>query len=81
MENISEVARLRAQIDEEREAMARALNGPAITAQHAFITARMENIGAAFEQLQGIIGDEEATEILVATMMQSPATENPGTPG
>lgn len=53
----SEVARLRQQIEMEYEAAERGLYGFAEgAAQHAFITARMENIGTCFEELQGLVG-------------------------
>ncbi len=57
-EQRSEVARLLAQISEEYEAAQRGLTGLAFgTAQHEFITARMENMGQLHSQLQTIVGD------------------------
>ena len=55
----SEVARLMQQIEAEFEAGRQALQGLALgTAQHAFITKRMENIGGLHEQLRELIGDD-----------------------
>ena len=57
-EQHSEVARLLSQISAEYEAAQRGLSGLAYgTSQHAFITARMENMGQLHSQLQSIVGD------------------------
>jgi len=57
-ENKSEVARLMRQIS---EAAYQALYGLAQgTAQHAFITARMEHMGECHEQLVELVGEHEA---------------------
>lgn len=57
-EQRSEVARLLAQITAEYEAAQRGMTGLSLgTAQHAFITARMENMGQLHSQLQTIVGD------------------------
>lgn len=69
----SEVARLRAQIEREHEAMCFALTGPAIgTAQHWFITRRMETIGEYQEQLATLIGEEASMALVVEVMEKSP---------
>jgi hypothetical protein len=57
-EQRSEVAHLLAQISTEYEAAQRGLSGFAHgTAQHEFITARMENMGQLHTQLQTLVGD------------------------
>jgi len=57
-EQRSEVARLLSQISEEYEAAQRGLTGLGSgTSQHAFITARMENMGQLHGQLQSLVGD------------------------
>ncbi|GCE15951.1 hypothetical protein [Tengunoibacter tsumagoiensis] len=57
-EQRSEVARLLAQIREEYEAGQRGLIGLAYgSAQHDFITQKMENMGVLHNQLQSIVGD------------------------
>jgi hypothetical protein len=54
----SEVARLLTHIREEYEAAQRGLSGLAAgTSQHAFITAKMENIGTLHSQLHDLVGD------------------------
>ena len=54
----SEVAQIIKQIEVEFEAGMQALHGLALgTAQHAFITTRMENIGGLHEQLRALVGD------------------------
>ncbi len=54
----SEVARLLQQIQQEYEAAQRGLTGVASgSAQHAFITARMERMSALHDQLHDLVGD------------------------
>ena len=63
--NESEVARLLHQIDLEYQATQRGLTGLAAgTAKHAFITARMENIGVYHEQLASYVGKVQATQLV-----------------
>ena len=58
MQNLSEVARLRQQIQAEYEAAQRGLCGLSYgMSQHEFITARMENMGQLHNQLQSLVGD------------------------
>jgi hypothetical protein len=66
----SEVARLLAEIRAEYEAAQNGLQGFAIgTAQHEFITARMNNIGQKHTQLRGIVGDQ-AMPLIAETLEQ-----------
>lgn len=71
--NESDVQRLLRTIDCEYRAAALGLSGLALgTAQHSFITARMENIEHAREQLVEIVGDpDEATRLVVEQMNQA----------
>jgi len=63
----SEVARLLSQITAEYEAAQRGLSGLAYgTAQHDFITARMENLGQLHSELQTIVGDSAMALIVDA---------------
>lgn len=58
-EQQSEVARLLSQISAEYEAAQRGLTGLTYgTAQHKFITARMEQMGQLHTQLQSLVGDQ-----------------------
>lgn len=68
MEHGSEIARLIQQIELEYEAAQRGLGGLAITAKHAFITARMERIGTCHETLKELVGEQEAGRILTETL-------------
>ena len=61
----SEVAQLRQRIEEEYTAAQRALYGPAMVAKHEFITARMEGVHRAHEELKSIVGEEEAIQLVV----------------
>lgn len=72
-ETASEVARLREQIVREHQAASFALTGLAVgTAQHRFITRRMERIGAHQERLSALIGEQASMEVLLEIMEQSP---------
>ncbi|HEX3643188.1 MAG TPA: hypothetical protein VHV10_18020 [Ktedonobacteraceae bacterium] len=65
----SEVARIRAQIRAEQESAQRALYSSAYgTTQHRFITRRMERMGILHEQLQEIVGEQEAAKALKDAM-------------
>src|SRR6267154_1676883 len=70
MENKSEVARLRQQIANEYQAAAWGLSGLAYgTAQHRFITAKMERMGQSFTQLTQVVGSPEtAIELMNETL-------------
>lgn len=62
----SEIAHLLQQIDLEYEAARAALNDLACgTAQHAFITARMERLNFYHEELSHHVGTHEAARLLV----------------
>jgi hypothetical protein len=61
----SEVARLRAEIERQCEASWSALHGLAWgNAQHAFISARLHRVETCHQLLSGLIGDEQATEMV-----------------
>jgi hypothetical protein len=66
-ENVSMVARLRAQLEADAEAYALLFHGPAIMASHRSITSRMERIGASIKahtaELAEIVGEKEAERI------------------
>ena len=65
----SEVARLREHIELECAAMHQALTGFALTAQHEIIQRKYETLGYFHEQLEQLVGENEAaiitTEIYV----------------
>jgi hypothetical protein len=70
-ESCSEVAQLRQRIHLEYEAAQRGLSGTAQgTAQHAFITQRMENMEAYYQALKQLVGEQGATRILVEALEQ-----------
>jgi hypothetical protein len=72
----SEVARLREQIRLEHEAAQRGLYGIAQgTAQHVFITQRMENIAAYHKVLTQLTGEHEAIKILAEVFERSEAKD------
>jgi len=61
----SEVARIRAQIELECEAIRRVFEEPAIYASHAAIDARYRNLGTHQDALQQHIGEQEAMQTVV----------------
>ena len=61
----SEVARIRAQIELECQAIRRVFEEPAIVASHAAIDARYRNLGIHQEAFEQHIGEQEARETLV----------------
>ncbi len=69
----SEVAQQLEQIKQQYEAAQRGLSGLAQgTARHAFITAKMKRMGQIHEELQRLVGPEQAIR-LVAETLQVPA--------
>ena len=68
----SEVAQLRQRMHLECEAARRGLYGTAQgTAQHAFITRRMENMADYHRELKQLVGEHEAINILIEVLEQS----------
>ena len=69
----SEVAQLLQQINLEYEAATRGLTGlSAGSAKHSFITARLEQIGAYHEQLTSLVGEVQATQLVIELAEQGP---------
>ena len=68
MGNKTEVSQLRERIQREYESAHYAMNAPAITAPHKFITSRMENLQHAHEQLQAIVGEAEGVRMMAETL-------------
>jgi hypothetical protein len=68
----SEVAQLRQRIHLEYEAAQRGLYGTAQgTAQHAFITRRLENMADYYRELKQLVEEHEAIKILMDILEQS----------
>lgn len=76
---VSEVARLRERIAAEHEAACYALTSTALgTAQHWFITRRMERIGACQEQLATLVGEQASIAIVEEVLQSSPSQPREG---
>jgi hypothetical protein len=61
----SEIARLCGQIELDCQASWMALHGLASgSAQHAFITTRLRHMDTCHQLLRGLIGEEQATEVV-----------------
>jgi hypothetical protein len=77
-ENRSEVTRLMQQITAANEAAYQALYGLAQgAAQHAFITVRLEHMGACHEQLIALVGQQEADLLLCQALDDSTEASKP----
>jgi hypothetical protein len=82
----SEIARLREQIVAEYQAASRVFSGFTPTAEHAFITAKQENLCSYFEELQEHMSAEDAMRLFIdieqeakkedATPLQQDASDN-----
>lgn len=68
MQNTSEVARLVQQIEEESESAWRAMHGTRHVGSHEFITAKLERVCDAFNELKEQIGERMAVQVLAETM-------------
>jgi len=64
---MSEVARLRRQIELECEAMRMALSGYAVVASHKFIEQKYNALGKHQEALEKLVGTEDANRMVVET--------------
>ena len=74
----SEVARLLQQISLEYEAATRGLTGlSAGSAKHGFITARLEQIGVYHEQLVSLVGEVQATQLVIELAEQQQEDTTP----
>jgi hypothetical protein len=65
---VSEVARLKQQIEVECEAMKLAMTGFRMTASHDVINRQYEQLGEYYESLGKLIGEKQAVEVLIATL-------------
>ena len=68
--NLSEVARIREQIERTCQAMLSGLNGYAAVASHRTITNKYRVLGKHQEQLATFVGPDEAERIVVETYNQ-----------
>jgi hypothetical protein len=72
----SEVARLMSQITAEYEAAQWALSGQAVgVSQHQFITARLERMEDARQELEQLVGPEESTRLFVERLEKGSQSE------
>lgn len=62
---MSEIARIRRQIEEECAAMRLAMDGYATVASHAIIESRYNSLGKRQAELEQHVGREEANKIVV----------------
>lgn len=67
----SEIAMLLERIELETQAMQLALHGYATVAKHQFISHRYDEIGVCQEQLQTLVGEKQATALIIATYTKS----------
>ncbi len=65
---MSEIARLMQRIEVECEAMKLAMTGFRVTASHDVINRQYEQLAEHYESLGKLIGEEQAVEVLIATL-------------
>jgi hypothetical protein len=69
---VSEVARIRQQIELEMDAMRYALSGLSLgTARHSFIQAKMEKIGECRHSLAHHIGEDAASQLVCSLYVRT----------
>ena len=68
---MSEVARLKRQIEQECQAMKQAMDGFHMAASHDIIHHRYDSIGILQEQLAAIVGENEASMIAIEAYIQT----------
>ena len=68
---MSEIARLKQQIELECEAMRQAMDGFRVTASHDIINHRYDSIGGLQEQLATFIGEKDSIQIAVEAYIQA----------
>ena len=77
-EQKSEVAQLLQQISLEYEAAGRGLTGlSAGSTKHSFITAKLEQIGVYHEQLVSLVGEVQATQLVIELAEQKQEDSTP----
>ena len=67
----SEIARILQQIRQEEESAKRGLADYAIVSQHAFITARTENIARYTREIVNLVGSEQDAMALIVTNQEN----------
>ncbi|HEY4036383.1 MAG TPA: hypothetical protein VGL94_20695 [Ktedonobacteraceae bacterium] len=65
---MSEIARLKQQIELETSAMRLAMTGFRTSASHEIINHQMDRLGQHYEQLEGLIGEQAAIETVIAAL-------------
>jgi hypothetical protein len=65
---VSELVRLKQQIEMECEAMRLAMTGFRMTAPHDVINHQYEQLGQHYESLGKLIGEKQAVEVLMVTL-------------
>jgi len=72
--NQSEIRRLLEEIDSQYQSAHQALYNLNLgTAQHAFITARMDRIGQSLDELKNLLGEDEAAKLIIQQLDKSAA--------
>jgi hypothetical protein len=68
MDSMSEIARMKKQIDMECETMRLAMTGFRTTASHDIINHQFDRLGEHYEQLGALIGEQAAIETVIAAL-------------
>lgn len=73
---MSEVAKIRARIDEEIAAMSLAMQGYAVTARHDIINKKYANLETYQQELMPYLGEQGALEVII-TALENLDTDRP----
>jgi len=65
---LSEVARLKKQIEMECEAMKLAMTGFRMAASHDIINHRYDQLGTHYERLEELIGEQAAFQVVIGAL-------------
>ncbi len=65
---MSEIARLKQQIELETSAMRLAMTGFRTSASHEIINHQMDRLGQHYERLEGLVGEQVAIETIIAAL-------------
>jgi hypothetical protein len=66
--HVSEVARLKQQIELETSAMKLAMTGFRTSASHEIINGQLDRLGQHYERLEELVGEQAAIETIIAAL-------------
>jgi hypothetical protein len=77
---MSEIAKIRARIDEEIAAMNLAIQGYAVTARHDIVSSRYANLETCQQALAPHLGEQGALEVIIKALENLDTDTSPHSP-